>query len=140
METLNFQSVITNGKLPDAVSKQIAGVLRSLEGKRVTIEIKVQKRRRSLNQNAFYHGCIIPPILAMMREMGNNLDPDDVHSFLKQEVGKLNQVVVLPDGEVKTVTGSSAKLTTMEFEVYLTKIRAWASEWGIMLPMPNEER
>ena len=98
------------------------------------------KKRRSLNQNAYYWGCVLPPIVAMFREHGSNVDAEDVHAFLKDNVGKLKQVFVTPDGEVLSGPGSTAKLGTMEFEVYLEKVRAWAAEvLGIAIPLPNEQ-
>lgn len=124
--------------LASIVRDQIAEAFRSLEGKRVCVSIKEVKRRRSNNQNAYYFGCVIPSIVAMLREFGNDVDELTVHDYLKQEVGKLSRVIVLPDGEVKRVLGSTKALTTMEFEVYLEKCRAFAAEHGVQVPLPNE--
>ena len=104
----------------------------------VVIEIKPEKKYRSVFQNSYYWGIVIPIVVNLFNENGNNVDADQVHEFLKAEVGKLNQKLILPDGEIKDVTISSAKLKTMEFEDYLAKIRAWAAEWGCIVPMPNE--
>ena len=113
--------------------------MRSLAGKRVTIKLSLYRKRRSNNQNAYYWSVIIPAITAMFREYGNNVDGDDVHEFLKLRVGKLAQVFVTPDGEVMKGLGSTTKLSTMEFEVYLEKCRAFAAEHGVAIGLPNEE-
>ena len=137
--TLSVQSSVYNGKLSDQARQMIMQALRSMEGKQIEIVVKEKKKKRSLSQNAFYWGCVIPAITNMFRDYGNNVDNEQVHEFLKSEVGKMNQTIMLPDGEVKEICGSSAALKTMEFENYLTKVRAWAAEWGVIIPMPNEE-
>jgi hypothetical protein len=134
-----FFSKVEKGHLNDHCRQSIANALKSLEGKFAKITIEEKKKIRSLNQNAFYWGYIIPVIVNFFNEYGNNVDAEQVHEFLKENVGKLNQNVVFPDGQVKEVTGSTANLNTMEFENYLTKIRVWAAEWGVIIPIPNEQ-
>ncbi|WP_020469687.1 recombination protein NinB [Zavarzinella formosa] len=136
--SLDFPAIVTHGRLPEEVARQIGAVLRQLDGKRVVVSVKEAKRSRSKNQNAYYWSCVIPPIVDMFRDAGNYADAEDVHEFLKSEVGKLKRVLVTPDGEVKTAPGSTAKLNTMEFEVYLETVRAWAAEYRIEIPLPNE--
>ena len=47
--------------------------------------------------------------------------------------------MVTPDGEVLKGLGSTAKLSTLEFEIYMEKCRAFAAEHGVAIPLPNEE-
>ena len=136
--SIQFFSKVEGGHLSPGCRQSIATALKSLDGKFAKITIEERKKNRSLNQNNFYWGVVIPTIVNMFNEHGNNVDAEQVHEFLKDEVGKLSQVVVLPDGETKKISGSSAILKTMQFEDYLTKIRSWAAEWGVMIPFPNE--
>lgn len=136
--SIQFFSKVEGGHIDINCRQAIATALKSLEGKTAKITIEEKKRKRSLPQNAFYWSAIIPPIVNMFNEYGNNVDAEQVHEYLKAEVGGLNQQVTLPDGEVKIMPGSSALLRTMEFEDYLTKLRAWAASFGLMLPFPNE--
>jgi len=48
-------------------------------------------------------------------------------------------VFVSPDGEVMKSLGSTTKLSTQEFEVYMENVRAWAAEYGCEIPLPNED-
>lgn len=96
------------------------------------------KRRRSLNQNAYYWGSVVGPITQKFRDHGNNVDCEEVHQFLKEHVGKLKQALVSPDGEILTTIESTAKLSTTEMESYLEKVRAWAAEMGVRITLPNE--
>jgi hypothetical protein len=135
---MQFITKIEQGKVSDGVRQSLQQALKSLDGKIAKITIEERKKVRSLSQNAFYWGCIIPPIVTLLREYGNDVDGDDTHEFLMENVGKLNKNIVLLDGEVKTVSGSSAILKPMEFEEYLTKVRSFAAEHGVILPLPNE--
>lgn len=122
-----------------SVPEQVWEALRKMVGKRVTLSLKQYRKTRSTPQNAYYWGVVIPAILAMFRESGNDADAEDVHEFLKMRVGKLAQAYVLPGDKVQRALGSTRKLTTMEFEVYLIKCRAFAAEYGVMIPEPHEE-
>ncbi len=136
--SLEFSVLVSGGQLSDQTAKQIASAIRSFDGKRVTVTIREQKRRRSTQANAYYWSCVIPPIVTMFREAGNMVDADDVHLFLKLRVGKLAQVFVTPDGEVIKSLGSTAKLSVSEFQDYIARIKAWAAEHGVLIPDPNE--
>lgn len=135
---LEFTGKVCDGKLPAALWERINGVLRRLEGKTVIISIREQKRRRSNNQNSYYWGVVVELVTQMFRDAGNYADPEDVHDFLKLRVGKLSQVLVMPGGEVVKSLGSTAKLSTTEFELYMDRIRAWAADFGLVIPLPNE--
>lgn len=126
------------GKIPASVLQRLAEAVAALEGKRLILALKEQKRKRSLNQNAYYWSVVVPAVTQMFREHGNYVDDEEVHEFLKMRVGKLAQVYVTPDGEVLKGPGSTAKLSTMEFEVYLEQVRAWAAGLGVAIPLPNE--
>lgn len=121
-----------------AIPSEIIDAVRKMIGKRVTIILKQYRKIRSSPQNAYYWCVVIPAILAMFRELGNDADSDDVHEFLKMRVGKLAQAYVLPGDKVLRALGSTTKLTTIEFEDYLTKCRAFAAEYGVIIPLPNE--
>lgn len=138
--SIQFFSPVQNGHITMGCREAIATALKSLNGKFAKITIEERKKTRSSSQNAYYWAVCIPPIVNMFNEHGNNVDAEQVHEFLKDEVGKLSQTVVLPDGETKKITGSSALLKTMEFEEYLLKVRIWAQEWDIFIPLPNENQ
>ena len=130
----------STGRIPGILLPQLTEACVRMSGKPLVLTLAEVKRKRSLSQNAVYWGVVLPPIVAAFRQHGNNVDADDVHCYLKDNVGKLKQHLITPDGEVLTGPGSTAKLTTMEFEDYLAKVRAWAVETlGVAVPMPNEE-
>ena len=131
--------ITSHGHLSGKDRTRLDDTIRSLAGKRVRISVKLYQKKRSTSQNNFYWSQIVPRVTAMFREYGNYVDDDDCHEFLKMRVGKLAQVIVLPNGEVVKGLGSTTKLSTMEFEAYLERIRAWAAPLGLVLPFPGED-
>jgi hypothetical protein len=138
-ELLTIPFTPENGKPPASILHRLLDAISRAGDKQLVLTLKSHKKRRSLNQNAYLWAVVYPAIVEVFREHGNNVDAEDVHAFCKDNVGKLKQVFVTPDGEVLTGPGSTAKLGTMEFEVYTEKVRAWAAETlGITIPLPNE--
>jgi hypothetical protein len=135
---LTFKPV--NGQIPPSVIRRLVEAVAKVGDKWLVLTVKEQKKRRSLNQNAYLWSVVYGRIVDVFREAGNNVDGDDIHSYCKANVGKLKQVLITPDGEVLTGPGSTAKLTTAEFEVYAEKVRAWAAETlNVQIPLPNEQ-
>jgi hypothetical protein len=138
---LEMSCTVTNGRIPRQVSEAVGAAIRRCEGKRLTISLREQKRTRSSNQNRYYWGCVIPAVLEMFVEAGNDTNPEEVHSFLKEQVGGSICVKVLltPDGKRRPVLRSSADLSTQEFEDFLERVRVWAAEMGTIISLPNED-
>lgn len=133
-----FDTLDERGRLSPHRSEAIRSHLQSMAGKKVVIEIK-EGNRRSTRQNAFMFGVIIPIIKQFFEESGYSVTPEDVHAFLKEHVGGMVKVIVLPDGTRKSFVESSAKLTTVKWEEYVEKIRAWAAQWGVDIPEPTPQ-
>lgn len=130
---------VQNGMLPVWIWDEVQRSVQALEGKNMVISLREQKRRRSLSLNAFYWGFIVTPIMEALREFGNMVDQEETHEFLKAHVGKLNQVIVTPDGEIHRAPGSTKKMTGSEMVKYIEMIRAWAAETlDLALKFPNE--
>ncbi|OWK34649.1 recombination protein NinB [Fimbriiglobus ruber] len=138
-DVLELPFMAADGRIPSSVWERLGDTVSRLPGKRFVITLKEVKRKRSVSQNAYYWGVVIAEITKMFRDHGNYVDGEDVHEFLKLRVAKLSRMIVTPDGEVHKSLGSTTKLSTMEFEVYLERVRAWAAEYGCIIPLPNEQ-
>jgi len=102
------------------------------EGHEVEFQPKRFKKVRSLNQNKFYFGVVVPAIGSAMGED----DIEAVHAMLKFELNYY--VAVIGKKEVR-IPLSTSDLTTDEFEKYLEKVRRWASEFlSLYVQTPNE--
>lgn len=134
---IEFDGVVKQGHMPPSVRMGIADALKRAEGKRVCIRLAEYRRRRTLSQNAFFHGPFLEAVTEMFNEAGNSLDPDTVKDMLKEMFG-LKILVKMPDGVEKYVPKGTRNYTTIEIEDFMTKIRAWAANYDKELPFPNE--
>jgi hypothetical protein len=90
------------------------------------VEIKGIRKRRSLDQNAYFHG-VVCGVFGL--EFGYSVAES-------KELFKTKFLRYEKNGEHFTKETSS--LNTIEFEDFLTKCRMFSSEQGCFIPLPNE--
>jgi hypothetical protein len=114
--------------------KKIQATLDKICNKRdQTIYASDSYHQRSLDQNAYFHGVIIPII---DEETGNYNQ-----AYTKQEMAKkfATTTVVLGTGEEGELTQGTHEMNTKEMTEYIDKIRLWASEFlGCYIPLPDD--
>lgn len=137
-KAITYIDTVHNGALGDKVRRLLAAALRGLEGKTIRIQISQAKRVRSISQNAYYWGVVIPGVQAVFAEYGQKIDPEEAHEYCKREIGKLGRVIATPDNKPAIISRTTTDLNTIQFEDYLESIRAWASAFGEVIPLPNE--
>ena len=109
------------------------------EGKEVEITIVRKRKKRSLGQNAYYWYIVIPLITQGLRDLGNDIDNNDAHEFLKANFCT-KQIVNEQTGEIYTLPQSTTSLTTTGFMEFKDAIQKFASEFlNIYIPDPNEQ-
>jgi len=80
-------------------------------------------RQRSSQQNRYYHGVIVPVYRKVFIGLGHTVSNKEVHSWIKQRF------------QIESTT----KLTTIEWEEFIIKLQAYASNiLGVQIPDPNE--
>lgn len=134
-----FEFVGKSWSMPIVIAQQIGQIISNLRGKNIRVTVEEVRKKRSNKQNAYYWGVVVPAVHGMFLETGNVVDQDEVHEFLKRHVGKLTCKITDPNGHEATVTRSSAKEDTSEFEKYMEAIRSWAAQFDLEIPLPNEE-
>jgi len=122
----------------DVVNGRLKNVIPIADG-RYHFTIK-KKNNRSLPQNAYYHGCIVPEIKRGMYEIGyDEISTNQVHELLKAKFLQ-KEIINKHDGEVILVPGSTATLTTIEFNEFIEKCQKFAAEYlGIVIADPNTQ-
>ncbi len=147
-----FISKVEHGKTKHG--PDIARALAALEGQRVKITVEKYRKTRSSNQNQYYWGVVIRYIQAILNRDSPGTTPQQAHEFCRlEDVGKLTDYKVISVTEVDFASGlpvqvnyvithlkSTTKLTTLEFEAYLERVRQWALKAaGVIIPLPNED-
>ncbi len=132
-----FDGMVKGGKLGLGTHTAINAFLPLLEGKQVEVEIRVRRKRRSSDQNAFFHGPVLDQLEDFYREAGSTLNREDIKQHVKELCGIWDRKV-LPGGGTKRVLRSTADYTTAEMEEFLERLRAYFAGWGLQILRPNE--
>ena len=100
------------------------------EGKRVTVSVKRETKKRSNNQNRYYWGVVI----ALLSDAAG-YTPDEMHDALRMEFLRINKG---SNPKLPTIR-STTELSTAEMERYLDACRRLAATiYGVYIPEPNE--
>jgi len=120
-------------KLPFQAVQAIKAIQTAIEG--FEVEIRKCKKKRSLNQNAYYHGVVIK---IFSQESGYTTD--EVHSLFGEMFLKipLKDKITYNGQTIDMIVRSTTSLTTIEFENYMTQCRMFAGLQGFYIPEPNE--
>lgn len=102
------------------------------EGKRYTVEIKLRRQPRSVNQNRLYWMWLA----CIMHETGE--DKGRLHEFFKQNILGVSEHYVFGNHQV-IIPPSTKGLDTKQMTDYLERVQQFAaSELGIVLPNPQD--
>jgi len=130
----------TNGKLhvePAARHALQDGVLLWPDGP-VVITVERESVTRSTQANAYYWAVVIR---ALSDYTGST--PDEMHEVLKMKFLPKDVAIASPNGEVIgefVIGGSTRRLTSSQFYVYVEQIRLWAFEaLDVDMPPPDPE-
>lgn len=110
------------------------------EGRECLITIEKLSKKRSNNQNRYYHGVIIPIVKNCLKEAGYIMNNDEVHELLKLKF--LREVLFIDEntGDVTERVKSTTELSTSAFMDYVSEIRIFTLEYfNTDIPEPNEE-
>lgn len=123
-----FKATINDGKMTLFNKEVFTKYIKTLKGE-VNLIIKPYKRVRSINQNNYYWGVVLPII---SDETG--METEEIHEAMKIKFTKKKYDI--KGKEIWTV-GSTSLLNTLEFGEFLDKVISWAGEFGIEIPPPN---
>lgn len=143
MQELIFKAdVDDNGKMSKIYQKSMfEETLKHYAGKTIRIKVAKWTKPRSLPQNRFYFGVLIPQVIDALVDNGINRDElnvEVVHDLLKMKF--LKKELVSEHGEVIEIVQSTSKLTTEEFSIYIDDIVRWCAETlSYVVYLPNEQ-
>lgn len=102
------------------------------------LEVKKQRRGRTLNQNDWLWGCVYPILLDGLLDAGWEFTSlEQVHEFFKKQIAH-DQVVNRHTGEIVEIPTSTATMDTQQFTAYVEALRNYAAEFlGVTIPDPD---
>ena len=132
IELTYFGKVDDNGKLTIHDRKGFDAYLCNFKSKDVTIDVKVKRSKRSIQQNSFFHSWV-----SLLSEF-TGYTKSEMKEILKNEFLKVEKVNE-KTGSIYQCTRDTSSLNKMQFADFCTEIQQWAeSEFGVRLPLPNE--
>ena len=139
---MEIYGTVDNGKFKPCNIEVFKKAFIYFEGKNIKITIEKVNRTRSLNQNDYYWGVIVAMITNEFRELGNELDSQETHEFLRYKFLKVQKELINNEtGEIETINliRSTTKISTIEFEEYCESCRRFAVE-TLTLNIPDPTR
>lgn len=133
MREYNFM-VGDNGKLSDASRQIMANVISTFAGKWIKIAVSERKEKRSLDQNSYYWGVIVPHVRKVRFESGDPLTAEQVHEDLLAQFAPSVTMKRL-DGAIYTRPMRSKEMSVAEMATYITAITETMAAFGEPVPV-----
>lgn len=127
-----FLGRVEGGKLIIKSQKALDTYLAQIpDGKDVFVTIKPVRRTRSLPQNAWYWGCVLPLI---SEHTGHSVE--ELHEIFKRLF--LPPKYIEYRGKEIKLPSSTTATDTLEFATFVDRVRAEAANMGIVIPEPGQ--
>lgn len=142
MNQIEAYGYIKDGVLHLLGRKRLDADIKQMKNCDVAITIK-RKGKRSLPQNRYYFGVVLPEIRRELIRIGQirpDVTTEDLHGAFKMKFNPDN-IRDEETGEVLLeVGGSTAALNKDEFSAYVDRIIFWAGEsLGLHIPPPETQ-
>lgn len=123
--TLNFDDITVKRTLMSRI-----GTLKGLWD----VSLKQRKKRRSLDQNSYYHVAVVEPFLLWLREEwgDDSIDHDAAHEALR------DTILGFREQNGIRIPRSTTKLDTKEFSDYVENCARWLAEFCGVVVIPSD--
>lgn len=130
---------LDNGQLKLVNKAEMLKFAQSLNCNEFTFTLEKKRNKRSNEQNKYYWGVVVPLVKLGLTELGNLVDTESTHDFIKSEFN-YKDVVNKDTGEVKKLPNSTTQLTKSEFSEMIERVKQWSAEWcNIYIPDAGEQ-
>jgi hypothetical protein len=127
LPSIPFRGKIQGGRIQLEQREQFAALIQRLDGQDVEVILRKLRKQRSLNQNSYFHGVVLPLI-----SEHTGYETEEVKEILKQ------MFLLVDDGKYPHCRHTSS-LDTAEMAEFTERCRRWAAiELGVAIPDPGE--
>lgn len=101
------------------------------------IDVKLVRRRRTVDQNSWLWGCIYPLLHQALNAQGWEFVTDEqVHEFFKAQMTD-DKVINKHTGEIIDIPRSTKEMDTVTFSTYCDQLREYGRQYlGVEIPDP----
>ena len=130
---------IENGTLKFKQRSTVLSDIAQMRDGEYVMTIERKRRKRSLMQNAYYWGVVVPLVKEGLLDVGYRMTTEAVHEYLKGQFS-ITEIVNERTGEVLKSIGGTSQMTTSQMMDYFAEITQWAAEYlNVQIPQPNEQ-
>ena len=130
---------IRNGKLEMKQRSTFVTDLKALADGDYILTVEKKKKKRSLMQNAYYWGVIVPLVKDGLKDTGYEVTTELVHEYLKSRFN-IVEIVNEHSGEILKTVGSTTEMSTSDMMAYFERIFQWAAEYlNMKIPEPGQQ-
>lgn len=128
----SFVCKVVNGQLVYVDARRYKAFMDQVEGNTVDVKIEVRRRKRTLDQNAYWYGVVCKCL-------------SDYLGYTKEEVNDLVEQkflmrTLLIEGERYGITNKVKNLSTLEFNELKEQVQQWCVEsFNLYIPDPDEQ-
>ncbi len=133
---------ISDSKIVFQSESDAKNIISNFEGEDVLITLNKFRSKRSLAQNSYYWGVIIPTVQQYIFDnMGENYSKEDIHSFhlsriagVKVETKEfLGELIMSVDGK------RTSDMDVEQFTEFVNKLQLFWSEKGCFIPESTDK-
>lgn len=130
---------IRGGKLVLPHRSQLISDIKIFKDGDYVLTIEKKSKKRSLSQNAYYWGVVVPLVKKGLNDVGYRMTTETTHDYLKTNFNII-EIANEINGEIISFIGSTTEMSTSQMMDYFAKITQWAAEYlGVQIPEPNEQ-
>ena len=130
---------IRGGKLVLPHRSQLISDIKIFKDGDYVLTIEKKSKKRSLSQNAYYWGVVVPLVKKGLNDVGYRMTTEITHDYLKTNFNII-EIANEINGEIISFIGSTTEMSTSQMMDYFAKITEWAAEFlGVQIPEPNEQ-
>lgn len=123
-----------DGKLPEGIRATLQRLIPTFAGKKMTLELREWKEKRSLDQNAYYRGVVLPHVRMVMFESGDANTVEYWHEVLLSSFAPMVDVVNIR-GEVTKQPQRTHLMDVQTMAAFITAISAEMASRGWPVPI-----
>ena len=142
MKSIETYANIEAGKLHISYRDRFVEAISAMKDGRYRLRLERIYNKRTLPQNAFLHGVVIPEVRLGMIEAGYSpaeCSTESVKDFLKFRFAK-KEIINVQTGEVLETIENTSDMSTVRLNEFIEEIRVFAAEYlNHEIPEPNEQ-
>jgi hypothetical protein len=125
-----IQTVNMDNQTDKRLVMSFVGTLRGLWD----VSLKQRKKKRTLDQNSYYHIAVVEPFLAWLREEwgDDSITHEEAHEVLRNRILGYRE-----RGEIQ-IPNSTTRLDTKEFSDYVENCSRWLAEFANVVVIPSD--